>query len=116
MNLSWNCAKCDAENFPFINIDENDFFLMSNFSGNNPSLSDDVNFFPNHNITKFTVECDKIITDINNDEEDPNLPSLIDSNYYDINEFNFCKIDKFSSFGLLHINIASLNKHIDDLN
>ena len=43
VNLSWNCAKCDAENFPFINIDENDFFLMSNFSGNNPSLSDDVN-------------------------------------------------------------------------
>ena len=40
---------------------------------------------------------------------------LIDSNHYDINEFNSCKIDKSSSFGLLHINIASLNKHIDDL-
>ena len=88
---------------------------MSNFSGNNPSLSDDVNLLPNHNITKFTVECDKIINEINNGEEDPNLPSLIDSNYYDINEFNSCKIDKSSSFGLLHINIASLNKHIDDL-
>ena len=37
---------------------------MSNFSGNNPAFLDDVNLFPNHNITKFTVECDKIITDI----------------------------------------------------
>ena len=111
-NLSWNCAKRDAENFPFININENDFFL-SNFSGN-LTLSDDVNLITNHNVTKFTVECDKITSAINNDE-DPNIPSLIDSNYYDINEFNSCKIDKPSSFGLLHINIASLNKHIDDL-
>ena len=66
------------------------------------------------NQSKFTEKCDKINIAINNDD-DPNLPPLIDSNYYDIKEFNACKIDKISSFGLIHINIASLNKHIDDL-
>ena len=66
------------------------------------------------NQSKFTVKCDKINIAINN-HDDPNLPPLIDSNYYDIKEFNACKIDKLSSFGFIHINIASLNKHIDDL-
>ena len=76
--------------------------------------SDDVSLVLNQDVTKFTVACDKITSNINNDE-DCNLPQMIDSNYCNINEFNSNKIDKPSSFGLLHINIASLNKHIDDL-
>ena len=104
VNLSWNCAKCDAETFPFNDMNENDFFL-SNFSGND-TVSDDVNLVPNRDLLKFTVECDKINSHFNNDE-DPNLPQIIDSNC-DINEFNSIKIDKLSSFGIFHMNIASL--------
>ena len=112
VNLSWNCAKCDAETFPFNDMNENDFFL-SNFSGND-TVSDDVNLVPNRDLLKFPVECDKITSHFDNDE-DPNLPQIIDSNYCDINEFNSIKIDKPSSFGIIHMNIASMNKHIDDL-
>ena len=97
-DLLWNCAKCDAVNFPFNNINENDFFL-SNFSVND-TVSDDVSLVLNQDVTKFTVACDKITSNINNDD-DRNLPQMIDSNYYDINEFNSNKIDKSSSFGLL---------------
>ena len=32
-----------------------------------------------------------------------------------MNKFNSLKIDKSSSFGFLHVNIASLNKHFDEL-
>ena len=77
-------------------------------------MSNDVSLVLNCDLTKFTVACDKIVSTINNDD-DPNLPQMIDSNYYDINEFNSNKVDKPSSFRLLHINIASLNKPIDDL-
>ena len=35
--------------------------------------------------------------------------------YYDIRQLNSLKVDVPSSFGLLHVNIASLNAHIDDL-
>ena len=33
----------------------------------------------------------------------------------DVKQFNLIKPDLQSSFGLLHVNIASLDKHIDDL-
>ena len=97
--------------FPFNDMNENDFFL-SNFSGD--TVSDDVNLVLNRDLLQFTVECDKINSHFDNDE-DPNLPQIIDFNYCDINEFNSIKIDKPSSFGIFHMHIASLNKHIDDL-
>ena len=39
----------------------------------------------------------------------------LDSKYYDINDFNKLSINKNSSFATLHLNIASLSKHFDDL-
>ena len=51
VNLSWNCAKCDAETFPFNVMNENDFFL-SNFSGND-TVSNDVNLVPYRDLLKF---------------------------------------------------------------
>ena len=41
--------------------------------------------------------------------------STINSKYYDIKELNYLKPDSQSSFGMFHVNMASLNKHIDDL-
>ena len=49
-----------------------------------------------------------------NEAENDQLSSTISSQYY-IKKFNKPKIDKKSSFGLFHANIASLNAHIDDL-
>ena len=43
------------------------------------------------------------------------LSTTINSQYYDIKKFNKAKIDKKSSLGLFHVNISSLNAHIDDL-
>ena len=40
----------------------------------------------------------------------------MNSKYYDIKQLNSLKIDLPSSFGLFHVNIASLDKHIGDLN
>ena len=51
---------------------------------------------------------------IEDDEEI--LTSPVNSKYYDIKSLNSLKIDVPSSFGVFHVNIASLDKHIDDLN
>ena len=40
---------------------------------------------------------------------------MIDSDYYGVNKFNKLKTDKSSSFGVAHVNIASLDADIDDL-
>ena len=40
---------------------------------------------------------------------------MVDSKYYNIKDLNKMKPDKSSSLGLMHVNIASLDAHIDDL-
>ena len=40
---------------------------------------------------------------------------MVNSKYYDIKKFNKIRFDKKSKFGLFHVNIASLNAHVDDL-
>ena len=39
----------------------------------------------------------------------------VDSKYYDISQLNSLNPDLSSSLGIYHVNIASLNKQIDDL-
>ena len=41
--------------------------------------------------------------------------SQIDSKYISIIDFNDFKLDQNTTLGILHLNIASLNKYCDDL-
>ena len=40
---------------------------------------------------------------------------MVDSKYYNVEDFNSLKFDLPSTFSLCHVNIASLDRHIDDL-
>ena len=66
---------------------------------------------------QFVKQCDTIREhlDETNDNNEELISTSVNSNYYDIKKFNKIKHDKESSFGLLHVNIASLNLHVDDL-
>ena len=68
-------------------------------------------------LKKFVKQCDEIKNYVtkSSESEDEQLTTSINSQYYDIKKFNKNKIDKNSSLGLFHANIASLNLHIDDL-
>ena len=46
--------------------------------------------------------------------DDDNHQILINSKYFNINEINTPKT-KENHFGILHLNIVSLNKHVDDI-
>ena len=52
---------------------------------------------------------------MHDNEDDVLSTSTIKSKYYNIKEFNSLKPDYHSSFRMFHVNMASLNKHIDDL-
>ena len=62
------------------------------------------------------VDFDSIqnIVDLDDDDFDE-MSTQVNSKYFEINELNSLKLDLPSSFGLFHVNIASLNAHIDDL-
>ena len=66
---------------------------------------------------KIVKQCDAIRNhlDESNDNNEQLISTSVNSKYYDIKKYNKIKHDKESSFGLLHVNIASLNLHIDDL-
>ena len=70
-------------------------------------------------LKKFIDQCENIENQLKlseTDDFDNNdlSGSSIDSKYYDLKNLNSLKMDN-STFGLLHVNIASLNAHVDDL-
>ena len=69
-------------------------------------------------LRKFVKECEVIEKELSSNNDDnceEELSSTVNSKYYNVKNFNSVKIDISSSFGLFHVNIASLNKHFDDL-
>ena len=77
----------------------------------------DVSTMTPSQLRKFIKECESIEKQISchDDDADESLTATVNSKYYNINNFNSIKFDKSSSFGLFHVNIASLSKHFDDL-
>ena len=87
---------------------------------NAPTLNqrDDVCSMSPEELRKFVVQCKSIQKVINSDEnidDDDFFSTQVNSKYYNMKQLNLLKPDVSSSFGLLHVNIASLNAHIDDL-
>ena len=118
----WECDKCISKCFlflPFLDDDKDSFCLdnldSQNYNKNQNYLSDDVNMQISDENKKFVTQCDSVPNLIDDDDDDKDLQNTIHSKYYDIDQLNSLKIDSPSSFGLFHVNIASLDKHIDDL-
>ena len=116
----FECDKCCSKSIcflPFSKLDDNDWLTFNEIKTN--YVSDDVNMINTAEDINFISQCGSIQNSFNfaNDNDNDTLfSSRVNSNYYDIKEFNSkLKIDLPSSFGLFHVNIASLNKHIGDL-
>ena len=78
----------------------------------------DVSSMTPEQLSNFVRQCESIQNVINSntdDDSDQLFSTQVNSKYYDIKQLNSLKVDVPSSFGLLHVNIASLNAHIDDL-
>ena len=99
------CLRYHSNTFPF-SEQSNSGISLVNSGFNNFLFSKDTNIFQDENLNSFFTE-----TPFNNSDH---LVS-IDSKYHDINDFNKFNINKNSSFATLHLNIASLSKHFDDL-
>ena len=103
----WNCSKCLIESLPFSNIDQNNLILT--LHGNNNEESAFLNHGPS-----FTLKSliDKLPGE--RFDKDDFLDDNIQSKYYTVGEFIN---EKFSpnKFSIIHLNIASLQLHIDEL-
>lgn len=110
------CAKASLCTLPFVSLNDSNLSVLLN-KNTDTIFSDNVRLTPPESKKIFYETCNSVSSPISNDnDDDPNEHFLtIDSKYYDIDDFNDKSTDKTSTFSLAHLNIASLNKHIDDL-
>ena len=81
------------------------------YVSNNFRFSSDTSIFSDQNIKSYFTKCNSTETPFN--ESDRTVS--IYSKDHDINNFNKLNINKNSSPPTLHLNIASLSKHFEDL-
>ena len=102
-NGKWICFNCVSNVMPFSSIDNNELFLdinnISNLISSPPS---------------FTIQSLLDQMPGQNFETDEFMSETISSKYFTPSEFLECKLPP-NKFSMLHINIASLSKHIDEL-
>ena len=104
------CLRCQSNIFPLFDQSNWDVSLI-NCGFNNFRISSDTNIFPDENLKLFFTKYNSIEITCN----DSDHPVPVDSRYHDIKDFNKLNINKNSSLAPLHLNIASLSKHFEDL-
>ena len=119
---SFECDHCISEKMAKAN---NDIFIRlpfpveceGNIFGKPPQKPQaDITSMNADQLKKFVRQCSAIENQLNDQgDENDETSSLVNSQYYDIKNLNSIKFDKSSSFSLMHVNIASLDAHIDDL-
>ena len=126
VHKSFTCDHCISE---CISKENNSVFQTlpfpveceENIFGKPPEVKrkSDINSMTTSELNKFINQCKNIenrIKSVSDDEDEEDFfNSMVDSKYYTIKDFNKMKPDKSSSLGLMHVNIASLDAHIDDL-
>ena len=102
-NETWTCYNCVSKLLPFCGIDNNELFLELQ---NKPNLS---NATPSFTILSLLDQMPG-----QNFETDEFMSEGISSKYFTPSEFIESEVSP-NKFPMVHINIASLSKHIDAL-
>ena len=81
------------------------------------ATSEDVHIIPEGRFKGFIDDCNSLRFELeeNNEEIDETIFHNIESKYCDVTDFNDIKTDSNSTFGICHVNLASINLHFDDL-
>ena len=108
---NWICPFCVAGEFPFSSLYDNEFNIQFQPNIKNPAI------LPDSNTQVFIDNCNKInMNTLEKTSDDySNIFDGINSKYYGIHELNKIKVKSDTSLSMCHLNIASLNKHFDDL-
>ena len=112
---SFHCLKCMENFIPFSTLNDNQF---------NIAVKQGVNYTLETGIKYNPVEMDKklferinhaISIGQNDDNGDDEIDTYIDCKYYGVEDFQKLKIKPEKSFSVFHLNIHSVQAHIDEL-
>ena len=113
------CIKCIESNFAFSKLSgkEFGFSVINGVNGfNNETNIDFLSPTQMGTILNLNYFINTKINSLSDDDEggDDGTPP-INCNYYDIDEFTKAEFNASKSFSILHLNIHSVNKHIEEL-
>jgi len=118
-SLDFTCIPCKSENIPFTNLNINEFDVLLN-KGINFKDNDVINLAPTGNqkilFDQLNEAIQKSIIEINNSDEhnDTDAP-ILDCKYYSVDEFRNQKFNPKKTFSIFHMNIHSVDLHIEEL-
>ena len=109
-NENWQCLHCSRNMFPFVELHDYKFNIATgnkiDYTANNDKLS----FKTPPNLSELYNQFNNLSS--NNEDSD----DLVNCKYYNIEEMSNLKDSiNNNSLSLFHLNISSLNKHIDNL-
>ena len=116
-NTRFCCILCERKGLPFWSIPDIDFKTLT-ITG----VILDTNILDKSEIKM--IESQDYIAKLNNhlsnavlpsDEESDDNVSPVNCNYYSLEEFSEAKFDKSKTFSIFHLNIHSIEKHLDSL-
>ena len=118
-NEPFFCIKCIEANIPFSKLSNKEFCIsiVNGVDIFNEELNIDF-LLPSQNKTinqlnAFMQEKFQMMSSDTDHEYDETPP--INCNYFDIDEFQKAKFDSSKSFSIFHLNIHSIQKHIEEL-
>ena len=111
------CIKCCAENIPFSTLNDIQFELCVK-KGIHILPDDDFRFKPSVSEQRLFNKLNNAINnnafDLNEEDNEDNNDFTTDCKYYSSDEFISAKFNSSKTFSILHLNIHSIEKHIDE--
>ena len=112
---SFECIKCRADQLPLINLTDTQFYAFTKHN----IFSDEIAHKLKPNDFQQSIMNKLMQLTISNEESDEHdeieISETLDCEYYSIEDLKNEKISESKFFSILHYNIHSIQKHIDEL-
>ena len=118
------CQKC-LENIPFNSLNSNEFVSFAKFDVIETRNGSNVKLTPTPSQQVIIDKLNNLITQANtriicdedddNEHDGPNFDQPLSCSYYSCEDFVKAKFESQKNFSILHINIHSIQRHIEEL-
>ena len=117
-NLNFTCLQCTHSIFPFISLNNKQFYTYAD-TGVILNEDSDLGLDPSPEqkllMDKITNQLKSYRFDISDVDGDDDFEEVSDCKYYLPDDFKKENFSKFDNFSILHLNVHSIERHIDEI-
>ena len=109
------CIQCTSTIFPYGKLTNNEFYSIATKGVLSPDKASSITQPLTPQIQNHINDLNEYLTKFSSELDDDENLSPINCKYYDPFEFDKAKFNSKKSFSIFHLNIQSIQKHIDTL-